>query len=615
MAIVLIIIGIISAGAIKMIGSGFDNSKFTTTRNNILAIVKSIGEYSAKAQRIPSDITELEETVGTVNDAFGNAVRYVPASELTETSATGICSRTSTSLTLKTCSDASCTSSNDINNVAFVVLSGSINENMQHTESLVDGELTFSTYESGVVVDGYPSDKNKLEKNDDIVGWLTLGALQGAAGCDGKIISIIENRIPDAYKESVYSFELNAKGGVKPYKWCVESDEEKVRDQFRYGSEDVVEDVVEDCDGATKDNSDVLSINTEGTPITDDLPQSSILTVYLEDSIGQTTQKDFVLIYKTEEDLVLDGDDSGGGNNNGGGGSGEVFGDISNFGDMVVADGSDYLLNNSSMANLQDDMLNFNDDDNILGSVCVWSKTTYNFESGKMAVYFEYTPDRVTGNSLHGFNFAIINGEINDENVCGDIGAGLGYADELILNHPIPGENFALEFDIVRQRYKNDPPQDHMGIVSSWRGESYNVHDSGHNDECTSSTGNGCWRNNQVYVSNKTNATRLEAYSGCYYDEESGDLLCNDESNGELVCVYAWNSRINNADENADDITQFYRDEDNTLELRTPDAFDCYPVSDTYGGVSPVRYGFTSSARWNKFDLDIFNFKMRIQGY
>lgn len=286
LAIVLIIVGVLTAGGVKMIYSAMDSSKFTSTRNQVESIIKEIAEYSGRARRIPSDFAELSGIVSPTADSFGNDVYYLSDTALTGTDS--ICNASSTDITVTE-------GSTEYNNIAFFVSSDSINELRQISVSGTD----ITIYDDTQTIGG--------QEYDDITGWLTLDSLKRYAGCEGASMSIIENALPKGYVESTYSTELNPKGGAGGYTWCAESTNSNIRSEFQYAGRPIIS-AGSRTDG-TNDDTDFTGTDTlvisSPTDLTAVIPASSKLRVYLRDSDGFTVFKDYSLRVAQEYELVL----------------------------------------------------------------------------------------------------------------------------------------------------------------------------------------------------------------------------------------------------------------------------------------------------------------------
>lgn len=257
-AIVLIIIGILVALGAALIGPLTKRAKYNETKDIVSAAVESVISYGASNKKLPlqgdftpdSTIDEFVEIVRNPKDAWTKTLYYVVEPNLTTIpagSTDAICGRKTTDLIV--CRDVNCTDANKITNVAFAVISGADNYNIQ------TGIITGGTCPSGKTcvrvyevdtpsIDDctnnspsgdcpyYPSAEmiTRQEPYDDIVKWVTLDELRIKAGCVGPQLKILNNELPYGTKCTVYATDTDplrifAEGGVPftsggKYRWC-----------------------------------------------------------------------------------------------------------------------------------------------------------------------------------------------------------------------------------------------------------------------------------------------------------------------------------------------------------------------------------------------------------
>ncbi|PLX69478.1 MAG: hypothetical protein C0603_00690 [Denitrovibrio sp.] len=498
MAIVLIIVGVMTAGGVKMIYSAMDTNKFTNSRNQIESIVKEIAEFSGRARRIPADFAELSNIVTPLTDAFEQTILYTPANGITGNTA-NICNVDSTTITVKQCVDAGCTSSTDHENVAFVVTSGSINENIQVTDSTID----YLIYEDGITIDGHTADINRSENYDDLVSWLTLDALKKFAGCTGSAIQIIEDMIPSAYSESTYSTQLHPLGGVGPYKWCIESDEAEIQENFFYSTNTINN--IDGCTGNYITAPDTITINTNNIVLdsaTDTFPPNSKVRVFLQDNNGVQTSKEFSLNVKQPYELVL--------NDMNGTPTSPLTSEVTNASDFVVsATGGNGNGNGNAIIAVSNTEIEILLNTNVT-SAYIFNNCNANPNAadacpafgnhGLLSAYFTLDyQEKNNAPTPMGFTFAVIKSYIagttytRAPNTLGGADDGLGYGgsggDEIGMQG---GNSFAVEFDLHKNNEKNDINNDHIAIVSFANKNNY--------DESYDDT-TGISNNDQTYTS------------------------------------------------------------------------------------------------------------------
>ena len=187
LAIVLIVLGILLGIGAGIIGVLIKRVKYNESREIVNAAVEGIVGYAITSGRLP-DNTNWTSAVRSAKDSYGKDILYVYDSDLT--SSGSICGAGGTAITVKICSDTSCASpTQTINNVAFLIISGGGNYNVQTSApSTCNSSSTceIRVYEYGVGnVDDYTTDMNRPEPYDDIVKWVSLYELKPKVGCTG----------------------------------------------------------------------------------------------------------------------------------------------------------------------------------------------------------------------------------------------------------------------------------------------------------------------------------------------------------------------------------------------------------------------------------------------
>jgi hypothetical protein len=171
---------------------------------------------------------------------WGKSLYYITDDNLINSTNGGICGRKTTQLQLSNCPTTGCGSpTNTVNNVAFIIISGSANFNNQTivpATNPVTSSETVNHYSQGLVLDDYTTDLNRAEPYDDVVKWVTLDELRIKAGCGASQIRIVNNELPYGYEDSAYSASIFGDGGVPftdsaddtdsepDYEWCWEDD-------------------------------------------------------------------------------------------------------------------------------------------------------------------------------------------------------------------------------------------------------------------------------------------------------------------------------------------------------------------------------------------------------
>jgi hypothetical protein len=206
--------------------------------------VQSVISYAAENDTLPDgpDDTLLEpsrkgfeDIVRSPKDGFTNDLYYIPDDNLDD-AGSSICGRKTTTISVKNCPDAACaTPTSTIPNVAFVVISGAGNFNVQ-TDRISN---VVNVYEFGTASIDDCQDSNdcptaakegqdldRQDSYDDFVMWVNLAELKTKAGCVGPPLKILNNEFPFGVKDSAYSsVTVLADGGVPfssggQYRWC-----------------------------------------------------------------------------------------------------------------------------------------------------------------------------------------------------------------------------------------------------------------------------------------------------------------------------------------------------------------------------------------------------------
>lgn len=219
LSIVLVIMGILISFGTSMIAPLTKRVKYTETKEVMNAAVESIISFAAANNHIPTTL-KFQSIVRTTRDAWTKDLYYIPDLNLDDLNAGGVCGRKTTGITVRFYTDA--TTYTDIPNVAFVIVSGSENYNIQTNN--VSGRVT--VWQTGTInIDNYTTDMNRPETFDDLIKWITLDELRAKTGCQGSQLKIINNELPYGFQNSQYSATVFADGGVPfgsggKYKWC-----------------------------------------------------------------------------------------------------------------------------------------------------------------------------------------------------------------------------------------------------------------------------------------------------------------------------------------------------------------------------------------------------------
>ncbi len=330
-AIVLVILGLLVALGASLIGPLTKRAKLTETRETVNAAIESVIGFTAKNNRLPT-LAEFPQTVRNPNDAWGKGLVYFVDSALTNTPsnpAEGVCGKKTTNVIV--CTDANC--NRQIQNVAFIVVSGGPNYNVQTgaltTSPCPSGKTCYRVYEQDTPnVDDYSGDFTRQEEYDDIVKWVSLDELRIKAGCQGAQLKILNNELPYGYEGTSYNATIYAEGGVPfssggKYRWCIQGN-------LPSGLSPTPNTTSSDCLGLPETSwGQANNLTISGTPV-QGTSNSYPLTFFVRDNQDPTGSNDNI----AQKTLVLtiNPSGSGGGGSGGGGGCNYYSLNISNQG-------------------------------------------------------------------------------------------------------------------------------------------------------------------------------------------------------------------------------------------------------------------------------------------
>ncbi|MFO0752396.1 MAG: prepilin-type N-terminal cleavage/methylation domain-containing protein [Thermodesulfovibrionales bacterium] len=236
LAIVLVVIGVVVSLGISLIGPLTRKVKYGESREIVNGAVESVNSWASTNRRLPNAATEFSGAVRSSQDSFGKTLYYIVDSNLVAipSGATdALCGRKTTALRVSDCSSGACST---IVNVAFVVISGAENFNIQ-TNS-VAGTVTVYNMDAVNRDDCTDSatcpsaatmaaDPDRSEPYDDIVKWVTLDELRTKVGCQGAQLRIVNNELPFGAVNSAYVAGVYADGGVPfgggNFRWCIQN--------------------------------------------------------------------------------------------------------------------------------------------------------------------------------------------------------------------------------------------------------------------------------------------------------------------------------------------------------------------------------------------------------
>jgi prepilin-type N-terminal cleavage/methylation domain-containing protein len=230
MAIVLVVIGLLVGMGASMIGPLTTMGKVRESREVVEADIATVVSWAASNNRLPqwgdgvadATIDEFVEVAKKTTDAWGRPLIYLYDNNLfTPPSKDTICGRKTTSITIRQCLTANCTTTSgtdylDTQNIAFVILSQGEDATTQTNISTTP--VTSNPITGTVTVPA---------GTDDIVRWVTLDELRSKIGCQGAQLKIVNNELPYGYISNSYNANITADGGVPytsagKYRWCIQ---------------------------------------------------------------------------------------------------------------------------------------------------------------------------------------------------------------------------------------------------------------------------------------------------------------------------------------------------------------------------------------------------------
>jgi prepilin-type N-terminal cleavage/methylation domain-containing protein len=183
LAIVLIVLGFIIGSGMDLLGMFNDRSRMAEGKEVVSSNVLAVEGYVLKYKKLP-DTTNFSKVASALYDPFGKPLVYVYDANL---ATNNICNATGSLITIRLCNDAACSSYTDIQNVAFMILSGGLNHNIQTgvpTSGAVSSATTIKVYKQGLKnIDDYSADVNRREMYDDIVKWVSFYELVSLLSC------------------------------------------------------------------------------------------------------------------------------------------------------------------------------------------------------------------------------------------------------------------------------------------------------------------------------------------------------------------------------------------------------------------------------------------------
>lgn len=259
MALVMVIIGVLLSGGITLFNIFYKKSKISQAEELVDSVYESLIASASRSLclDVPSDANEkaanlLPPNIQQRQDPFLKYIRYFYAPELNgsdpakcskNNTINNICGRKYVNFAIEICKDESCSSKEVVDNVAFVIISGGWNKNVQvdypvnidvdrGTTVTVQGlriHFNYANNKDGYFYSSQPyDDPNRPEEFDDIVKYVKLEQLQAKIQCENAKLKITTDNLPPAHQNMDYTATIDADGGIPfitggKYKWSVQN--------------------------------------------------------------------------------------------------------------------------------------------------------------------------------------------------------------------------------------------------------------------------------------------------------------------------------------------------------------------------------------------------------
>ena len=205
LAMVLIVVGLLIGGGFKTMQILSKRAKTAETKQILSAAKEAVTGFAQTHGYLPNE-TEFSSLVKQNRDSWGKPLFYTTDSALINDD---ICRYRSTQLRIR--------GDESVDNVAFVIVSGGGNYNMQTAR--IGNEVKIYKQEKPNIDDNrtaHGDSVSRSEPYDDLAEWMTLQQLRIAMGCKSGQIEIITPELPKAYENHGYRASLSFEGGV-PY--------------------------------------------------------------------------------------------------------------------------------------------------------------------------------------------------------------------------------------------------------------------------------------------------------------------------------------------------------------------------------------------------------------
>ncbi len=302
MAIVLVIFGLIMSAASSILVLFVNKGGAERTRKMVESDKNAIYSYVSSNRELPTKTLFLS-SVTYPTDGYDRNIHYFAdpildksngwwnsGSDVYNDIVNTVCGSYYTNTEVWVCKNSTCADSDTdrtaVKDIAYVVISGSENKNIQTgvNTAVKSGTNVIRVYPQGSdKVDDYASDMNRVEKYDDIVDWVTLNELRTGSGCDPEQYKFLSQTMPAASTDAEYVFNFYVEGGIPiasdntananaEYNWSVEEEvdtgDPKITDNGDFGFKVVSSAGTETAlttDGATDEQGAFLRLSGNST--------------------------------------------------------------------------------------------------------------------------------------------------------------------------------------------------------------------------------------------------------------------------------------------------------------------------------------------------------------
>ncbi|MDH5464969.1 MAG: type II secretion system GspH family protein [Thiovulaceae bacterium] len=211
LAIVLIVIGILTGGGMKLMGVLAKKAKVLETKEKMQTMQETVLGFAMREHRLPTQ-DEWDKLFLDKDDSWGKKIRYIVDGSLTK--AKNLCHQNNSHVRLSLEAQTQ-------ENLAFILVSSGPNRNLQTAIENMEVETAFF----GEKLDLNDEDFTREESFDDTLVAYSMNQLQFLQQCDDQKLKIINDDLPKAITNRAYETEIFVQGGAtfsdSTYRWCM----------------------------------------------------------------------------------------------------------------------------------------------------------------------------------------------------------------------------------------------------------------------------------------------------------------------------------------------------------------------------------------------------------